>query len=120
MKWKRIFTLDSLNNDSTCQSKASEVIQVLQEHFEIRDIEWVSLKSPYQRDGTSCGIFTALNSAFLLKSILEGSFTSGGPTDMKKWGNKNFTEEDKLNIRKCAKDVIYGMKDAASLLEWFN
>ena len=120
MKWKRIFTLDSQNNDSTCQRKASEVIQVLQEHFDIRDIEWVRLKSPYQRDGTSCGIFTALNSAFLLKSILEGTFTSGGPTDMKKWGNKNFTKEDKLNIRRCAKDVIYGVKDAVSLLEWFN
>ena len=112
--------MDSQNNDSTCQRKASEVIQVLQEHFDIRDIEWVRLKPPYQRDGTSCGIFTALNSAFLLKSILEGTFTSGGPTDMKKWGNKNFTEEDKLSIRRCAKDVIYGDKDAASLLGWLN
>ena len=119
INWKRIFSLDSQNNDSTCQSKASEVIQVLQEHFDIRDIEWVRLKSPYQRDGTSCGIFTALNSAFLLKSILEGSFTSGGPTDMKKWGNKNFTEEDKLSIRRCAKDGIYG-DNAASLLGWLN
>ena len=120
MKWKRIFSLDSQNNNRTCQRKASEEIQVLQEHFDIPDIEWVSLKSPYQRDGTSCGIFTALNSAFLLKSILEGLFTSDGPTDMKKWGNKNFTEEDKLNIRRCAKEVIYGVKDAASLFEWFN
>ena len=120
MEFKRIFSVDSQNIYSTGQSKANEVIQVLQEHFNIRDIEWVSLKSPDQKDGTSCGIFTALNSAFLLKSILEGTFTSGGPTDMKKWGNKNFTKEDKLNIRRCAKDVIYGDKDAASLLEWLN
>ena len=88
MKWKRIFSLDSKNGYSTCKSKASEVMRVLQEHFDIRDIEWVHLKSPDQRDGSSCGIFTALNSAFLLKSILEGSFTSDGPTDMKKWGKK--------------------------------
>jgi hypothetical protein len=121
MKWKRIFSLDSQNNNRTCQRKASEVIKVLQEHFDIRDIEWVRLKSPHQKNGTSCGIFTALNSAFLLKSILEGSFTSaGGPADMKKWGNKNFTEEDKLSIRMCAKEVIYGVKDAASLLEWLD
>ena len=120
MEFKRIFSVDSQNIYSTGQSKANEVIRVLQEHFNIRDIEWVSLKSPDQKDGTSCGIFTALNSAFLLKSILEGTFTSCGPTDMKKWGNKNFTKEDKLNIRRCAKDVIYGVKDAASLLEWLN
>ena len=82
---------------------------------------WVSLKSPSQRDGTSCGIFTALISAFLLKSILEGLFTSDGPTDMKKWGNTNFTEEEKLRIRGCTKDVIYEeKKDVASLLEWIN
>jgi hypothetical protein len=97
MKWKRIFSLDSQNIYSTGQSKASEVIRVLRDHFNIRDIEWVYLKSPNQRDGTSCGIFTALNSAFLLKSILEGSFTSGGPApaDMKRWENKIFTEEEK-------------------------
>ncbi len=120
MKWKRIFSLDSQNNNSTCQSKASEVIQVLQEYFDIRDIEWVRLKSPHQRDGTSCGIFTALNSAFLLKSILEATVTSDGPTDIEKWGNKFFTEQDKLSIRMCAKDVIYGDKDAASLLKWLD
>jgi hypothetical protein len=73
-------------------------------------------------DGSSCGIFTALNSAFLLKSILEESFTSRGPApaDMKRWENKNFTAEDKLNIRMCIKDVIYGDKDAASLLKWLD
>ena len=122
MKWKRIFSLDSQNIYSTGQSKASEVIRVLRDHFNIRDIKWVNLKSPHQRDGTSCGIFTALNSAFLLKSILEGSFTSGGPApaDMKRWENKNFTKEEKLNIRICAKDVIYGVKDAASLLVWLD
>ncbi len=89
MKWKRTFSLDSKNGYKDCQSKASEVIQVLQEHFDIPDIEWVRLKSPHQRDGSSCGILTALNSAFLLKPILEGTFTSGGPTDMEKWENKN-------------------------------
>ena len=121
MKWKRIFSLDSQNNYTNCKSKASRVIRVLQEHFDIPEIEWVRLKSPHQRDGTSCGIFTALNLAFLLKSNLEGTtFTSGGPIDMEKWGNKNFTEEDKLSIRMCAKDVIYGVKDAASLLEWLD
>jgi hypothetical protein len=51
---------------------------------------------------------------------LEDSFTKDGPTDMKKWGNKNFTEEDKLSILMCAKDVIYGVKDAASLLKWLD
>jgi hypothetical protein len=120
MKWRHIFSLDSKNNNSTCQKQASKVIRVLRDHFNICDIEWVYLKSPHQRDGTSCGIFTALNSAFLLKSILEGSLTSRGPADMKRWENKNFTEEDKLNIRRCAKDVIYGVKDAASLLEWLD
>jgi hypothetical protein len=119
-KLKRIFSLDSQNGFSTCKSKASKVIRVLREHFDICDIEWVHLKSPHQRDGTSCGIFTALNSAFLLKSILEGSFTSAGPTDMKEWGDKIFTEADKLNIRMCAKEVIYGVKDAASLLKWLD
>ena len=120
MKWRRIFSLDSKNGYSTCQSKASEVMRVLRDHFNIRDIEWVHLKSPHQRDGTSCGIFTALNSAFLLKSILKGSFTSAGPTDMKEWGDKIFTEVDKLSIRACTKDVIYGDADVASLLEWIN
>ena len=119
-KLKRIFSLDSQNNDSTCQSKANKVIRVLREHFDICDIEWVSLKSPHQRDGTSCGIFTALNSAFLLKSILEGSFTSAGPTNMKEWGDKIFTKADKLSIRMCAKEVIYGDADVASLLEWIK
>jgi hypothetical protein len=122
MKWRRIFSLDSKNGYSTCQIKASKVIRVLRDHFNIDDIKWVYLKSPNQKDGTSCGIFTALNSAFLLKSIMEGSFTSDGPApaDMKRWENKNFTEEDKLNIRMCAKDVIYGVKDAASLLKWLD
>ena len=95
-------------------------MRVLRDHFNICDIKWVNLKSPNQRDGTSCGIFTALNSAFLLKSILEGSFTSAGPTDMEKWGDKIFTEADKLSIRACTKDVIYGDADVASLLEWIN
>jgi len=39
---------------------------------------------------------------------------------MKRWENKNFTEQDKLNIRMCAKEVIYGVKDAASLLKWLD
>jgi hypothetical protein len=120
MKWRRIFSLDSKNGYSTCQSKASKVIRVLRDHFNIDDIKWVYLKYPDQKDGTSCGIFTALNSAFLLKSILDSSFTSDGPADMKRWENKNFTKEDKLNIRMCAKDVIYGDKDAASLLKWLD
>jgi hypothetical protein len=120
MKWRRIFSLDSKNGYSNCQSKASKVIRVLGDHFNIHDIEWVRLKSPHQKDGTSCGIFTALNSAFLLKSILEGSFTTDGPADMKRWENKNFTEQDKFNIRMCAKDVIYGVKDAAFLLKWLD
>jgi hypothetical protein len=122
MKWRRIFSLDSKNGYSTCQIKASKVIRVLRDHFNIDDLKWVYLKSPNQKDGTSCGIFTALNSAFLLKSIMEGSFTSDGPApaDMKRWENKNFTEQDKLNIRMCAKEVIYGVKDAASLLKWLD
>jgi Ulp1 family protease len=120
MELQRIFSVDSQNSYNTGQSKASEVIRVLREHFDIRDIEWVRLISPHQRDGYSCGIFTALNSAFLLKSILEGSFTSDGPTDIKKWGNKIFTEEDKLSIRMCAKDVIIGDKDVTTLLDWLN
>jgi hypothetical protein len=122
MKWKRIFSLDSKNNNITCRSQASKVIRVLGDHFNIDDIKWVYLKSPNQNDGTSCGIFTALNSAFLLKSILEGSFTSRGPApaDMKRWENKIFTEAEKLNIRMCIKDVIYGDKDAASLLKWLD
>ena len=119
-KWRRIFSLDSKNNNSTCQSKANKVIRVLREHFDICDIEWVNLKSPHQRDGSSCGIFTALNSAFLLKSILEGSFTSAGPTNMKEWGDRKFSEAEKLSIRMCAKEVIYGVKVAASLLEWIK
>ena len=120
MKWKRIFSLDSKNNNITCQSKASEVIRVLRNHFNIDDIEWFNLKSPPQNDDCSCGIFTALNSAFLHKSILEGSFTKDSPTHIEQRRNKNFREEDKLSIRTCTKDVIYGDKDVASLLEWLD
>jgi hypothetical protein len=120
MELQRIFSLDSQNRYSTGQSKASEVIRVLQEHFDIHDIKWVCLKPPNQRDGTSCGIFTVLNSAFLLKSILECTFTTDGPTDIEKWGNKIFTEQEKLSIRMCVKGVIYGDKDAASLLKWLD
>ena len=39
---------------------------------------------------------------------------------MKEWGDKIFTEADKLSIRMCAKEVIYGVKVAASLLEWIK
>jgi hypothetical protein len=85
MKWRRIFSLDSKNGYSTWKTKAIEVIRVLRDHFNIDDIEWFNLKSPPQNDDSSCGIFTALNSAFLLKSILEGSFTKDGPADMKRW-----------------------------------
>jgi hypothetical protein len=33
---------------------------------------------------------------------------------------KDFSEEDKANIRRCAKDVIYGVEDGAALINWIN
>jgi len=119
MESKRIFSLDSMNSYTTCRDKANLVIEALKKNFDI-DLQWVHLRSPSQRDGNSCGIFAALNAAFMLQSILEGSFTEEGPATLEKWSRKEFSEEDKANIRRCAKDVIYGVEDGAALLNWIN
>ena len=119
MESRRIFSLDSMNRFDTCRDKANLVIEALKTNFGI-DLKWVSLRSPSQMDGSSCGIFAALNAAFMLQSILEGSFKEGGPATIEKWSMKQFSDGDKANIRKCAKDVIYGVFDGASLLNWIN
>ena len=120
MLWKRIFTVDSMNSRDTCKKKADEVSHVLRTDFGIRDMEWVHLKSPDQRDSSNCGIFAALNAAFLFKSILNGSFTFRGPENMEQWSAKAFSEEDKANIRSGAKSVIYGDNEGDSLLKLIN
>jgi hypothetical protein len=119
MESKRIFSLDSMNSYTTCRDKANLVIKALKTNFGI-DLQWVHLRSPSQRDGNSCGIFAALNAAFMLQSILEGSFTEEGPATLREWSRKDFSEEDKANIRRCARDVIYGVYDGAALINWIN
>jgi Ulp1 family protease len=119
MESKRIFSLDSKNSYTECRDKANLVIEALKKNFDI-DLQWVHLRSPSQRDGYSCGIFAALNAAFMLQSILEGSFTEKGPATLETWSRKVFSEEDKANIRRCAKDVIYGVDDGAALINWIN
>ena len=116
---KRIFSVDSQNDRRVGKEKAVNVIKVWRELFDI-ELESVQLVSPPQRDGNSCGVFTFLNAAFLLKSILEGSFSFDGPNNMGKWSERVFSGKDKASIRKCAKDVIYGDIDGASLLNWIN
>ena len=116
---KLIFSMDSQNRKSVGKEKADNVIKVWQDLFKI-ELKWVHLQSPDQRDGNNCGVFTFLNAAFLLKSILEGSFSCDGPKDIGKWSARVFSQEEKASIRSCAKEVIYGDSDGALLLNWIN
>jgi Ulp1 family protease len=77
------------------------------------------LKSPYQDDGYSCGIFSALNASFFLKTILEGSMTENGP-DVTNWSKKRFSDGDKVEIRETLRAVIYDVQDGSALLKWIN
>ena len=116
---KRIFSMDSQNRKSVGKQKADNVIKAWRDQFKI-ELEWVHLQSPEQRDGSNCGVFTFLNAAFLLKSILEGSFSCDGPKDIGKWSARVFSHQQKASIRSCAKEVIYGDSDGALLLNWIN
>ena len=118
MVWKKVFTLDSFNDYDKCKSKANDVIDVLKAHYN-EELTWVRLKSPSQDDGCSCGIFSALNASFFLKTILEGSMTENGP-DVKNWSKKRFSGGDKAEIRETLRSVIYDVQDGSALLKWIN
>ena len=119
MTHKRIYSMDSQNKKRVGKEKADNVIKAWRDQFKI-ELEWVHLQSPEQRDGSNCGVFTFLNAAFLLKSILEGSFSCDGPKDIGKWSARVFSQQEKASIRSCAKEVIYGDSDGALLLNWIN
>jgi Ulp1 family protease len=118
MVWKKVFTLDSFNAYDKCKSKANLVIDVLKAQYN-EELTWVKLKSPYQDDGYSCGIFSALNASFFLKTILEGSMTENGP-DVTNWSKKRFSDGDKVEIRETLRAVIYDVQDGSALLKWIN
>jgi hypothetical protein len=116
--WKKVFTLDSFNSYDTCKSKANLVIDFLKAHYN-EELTWVHLRSPSQADGCSCGIFSALNASFFLKTILEGSMTENGP-NVTNWSKKRFSFGDKAEIRETLKAVIYDAQDGSALLKWIN
>jgi Ulp1 family protease len=118
MVWKKVFTLDSFNDYDKCKKKANLVIDVLNAHYN-EELTWVKLKSPSQDDGCSCGIFSALNASFFLKTILEGSMTENGP-DVTNWSKKRFSGGDKAEIRETLRSVIYDVQDGSALLKWIN